>query len=301
MDESPESTEVEKEVPELNSTANGTQMQPTDSSAENTGNNNSDTMDSSANNLPISGNKSETLRSRKENTKESNGTRTQETDELEMQENDVYESKENIVRETSTSSEEDVKEEAGGNKSLKRKKVIKKRKPTAERKVTAKEPPEDSVDSSVVAKNVAEKRAVYENVDLEQNSGGDTLKKRSGHENVTLEKSANTKDIPPYAQVARQRITSDISGRMVIIEGSQYANTDEYSKKVQTLDRMRDDGVFTGGDDDVVILEDEQPVDNNKNWQEDSEEIYGDTEVLADELHPVRTADDDDNEGKKVA
>ena len=185
-----------------------------------------------------------------------------------IEENDLYESADKVAAEVqhdSVSSAED-ESEAAEDSVWKRKKVVKKRKFKSERR----DPGYETIDvDSMQTRSKSEKRVGYENVDFD---------------------SENRNKSAQYSQVTRKRITSDISGRMVIAEGSQYEDTDEYSKKVQTLERSTDTLRLSSeaieaekSRDDVVVLEEEQAGSSGE-WSQD-DEIYGDTIVESEKNH----------------
>ena len=185
-----------------------------------------------------------------------------------IEENDLYESGDKVIpepRPDSISSTEDESSGTGDNSVWKRKKVVKKRKFKSEHR----DPGYETIDAKMQqSRRLREKRVGYENVDIDNFS-------------------ENGNKLAPYSQVTRKRITSDISGRMVIAEGSQYEDTDEYSKKVQTTERstdtlQRSSEVIEAekSRDEVVVLEDEQAENSDGCWKDDDDdEIYGDTIV----------------------
>ena len=184
-----------------------------------------------------------------------------------IEENDLYESADKVIPEArpdSISSTEDESSGTGDNGVWKRKKVVKKRKFKSDRRDPG-----------------------YETIDVKMQQSRSLREKRVGYENVDINNfSENGNKLPPYSQVTRQRITSDISGRMLIAEGSQYEDTDEYSKKVQTMERSTDTLRRSSeaieaekSREEVVVLEDEQAENSDGCWKEDDDEIYGDTIV----------------------
>ena len=206
-----------------------------------------------------------------------------------IEENDLYESADKVVcqpNEHLFNSEEDESSGTGDNSVWKRKKMVKKRKFRSERK----DPGYETIDANKMHENTtgsiksqsSKKRSGYENVDV--------AKKRTGYENVHMDSiSDNRANSGAYSQVTRQRITSDISGRMVITGGSLYADTDEYSKKVQTLDRSVDtlerSSEATDTEkvsNDVLVLENEKIESASSDGcfeEKEEEEIYEDTLV----------------------
>ncbi len=192
-----------------------------------------------------------------------------------MQENDVYETAEKLVADTKGNAASSGEENGEGKSMWKRKRPVKKRQFRSERRkpdekpvVAAEEPTTEPAPGSVVQ----QRRHQYENVALDGLKG-------SEHDNGELGKSEENLDPASFTQVGRKRITSDISGRMVITGGSQYTDTDEYSQKVQTLERSAE-GLVREYGEDVVILE-EQRVRGG----EEEEEIYEDTVLEEDVIY----------------
>ena len=218
-----------------------------------------------------------------------------------IEENDLYESADKVVcqpKEHSVSSEEDESSGAVDDSVWKRKKVVKKRKFRSERK----DPGYETIDVNKMRENSSgslrsqssKKRSGYENVD--------SVKKRSGYENVDMDSiNENRSQSGTYTQVTRKRITSDISGRMVIRGGSLYADTDEYSKKIHTLEELNT--LERAGEainaekatNNVVVLEDEKAPSASSDgcWEEkEDEEIYEDTVVEPGLYMPADTTEE---------
>ena len=249
---------VEKEIDEtMDSNSNLTNL--TDKE------NNSCVTASSSNNLPESENIFQSLVV--EEAEVYDNASGKDSDTAIIEENDLYESADKVIQESrpdSISSAEDESSGTGDNSVWKRKKVVKKRKFKSERR----DPGCETIDV-----NMQQSRSLHE--------------KRVGYENVDIDNfSENGNQLAPYSQVTRKRITSDISGRMVIAEGSQYEDTDEYSKKVQTAERSTDTLLRSSeaieaekSRDEVVVLKDEQAENSDGCWKEDDDEIYADTIV----------------------
>ena len=199
-----------------------------------------------------------------------------------MEENDINQSAQEAARqqrEDSLSSAEDESSDTGENSIWRRKKVVKKRKLRSEQRDHA-----------------------YEIIDIDetQDNANQQAKKSSGYENADIQKIQGNRNkgdtqMAAYSLVTRKRITSDISGRMVIKEGLQYADTDEYSKKVQIVYRSEDklggtsrvvDAEAPIGGGKMVVLEDKQENSacSEGSWREESEEgTYSDTVVASEE------------------
>ena len=249
---------VEKEIDEtMDSNSNLTNL--TDKE------NNSCATVSSGNNLPESENISQSVVVQEAEVYDNASGKDSDTAIIE--ENDLYESADKVIQESrpdSISSAEDESSGTGDNGVWKRKKVVKKRKFKSERRDPA-----------------------CETIDVKMQQSRSLREKRVGYENVHIDNfSENGNQLAPYSQVTRKRITSDISGRMVIAEGSQYEDTDEYSKKVQNMERSTDTLLRSTeaieaekSRDEVVVLEDEQAENSDGCWKEDDDEIYGDTIV----------------------